>query len=85
MDIETAFLNGVLEEEVYMQLPQGLKIPGQEGLVCRLQKSLYGLKQAPRAWHKTTGIKTQTVAIYVDVLVLIAKTKREVAEMKDGI
>ncbi|OWY97826.1 LOW QUALITY PROTEIN: reverse transcriptase [Phytophthora megakarya] len=47
IDIEIAFLNSVLEEEVYMQLPQWLKVPDQEGLVCRLQKSLYGLKQAP--------------------------------------
>ncbi|GJU61096.1 retrotransposon protein, putative, ty1-copia subclass [Tanacetum coccineum] len=52
MDVKTAFLNGDLEEEIYMNEPEGFVAPGQEGKVCRLVKSLYGLKQAPKQWHQ---------------------------------
>ena len=47
MDVKTTFLNGDLDEEIYMEQPEGLIVPGQEKKVCRLVKSLYGLKQAP--------------------------------------
>jgi len=52
MDVKTAFLNGELEEEIYMEQPDGFIAQGQEGKVCRLIKSLYGLKQAPKQWHE---------------------------------
>ena len=45
------FLHGDLEEEIYMQQPQGYGFKGKENLVCRLKKRLYGLKQAPRQWY----------------------------------
>eukprot|EP00253_Pinus_taeda_P019608 PITA_19608 len=51
LDVETTFLHGDLEEEIYMQQPQGYEVKGNEKLVCRLKKSLYGLKQAPRQWY----------------------------------
>ena len=51
MDVTTAFLNADLEEEIYMQQPEGYVEAGKEHLVCKLNKSLYGLKQAPRAWY----------------------------------
>nr|ABA92101.2 retrotransposon protein, putative, Ty1-copia subclass [Oryza sativa Japonica Group] len=52
MDIKTAFLNGELDEEIYMDQPDGFVVEGQEGKVCKLLKSLYGLKQAPKQWHE---------------------------------
>lgn len=48
MDVVTAFLNGTLEEEIYMQQPDGYIQQGKEHLVCKLKKFLYGLKQSPR-------------------------------------
>jgi hypothetical protein len=48
MDVKTTFLNGELEEEIYMTQPDGFVVKGQENKACKLQKSLYGLKQAPK-------------------------------------
>lgn len=47
MDVKTAFLNGHLQEEIYMKQPEGYTVSGSEHLVCRLKKTLYGLKQSP--------------------------------------
>ena len=52
MDVKTAFLNGDLDEEIYMEQPEGFVLPGNEKKVCKLIKSLYGLKQAPKQWHE---------------------------------
>jgi hypothetical protein len=54
MDVKTMFLNGVIEEEVYIEQPQGFVIHGKESHVCILKKALYGLKQAPG--HGTPGL-----------------------------
>ena len=52
MDVKTTFLNGDLNEEIYMEQPEGFSAPRQEMKVCRLVKSLYGLKQASKQWHE---------------------------------
>ncbi|KAL0548871.1 hypothetical protein IC582_013348 [Cucumis melo] len=51
MDVKSAFLNGYLEEEVYLEQPPGYSVKGQEDKVLKLEKTLYGLKQAPRMWN----------------------------------
>lgn len=56
LDIKTAFLNGDLEETIYMKQPPGYE-QGGPGIACHLNKALYGLRQAPRAWH--TKLKTE--------------------------
>jgi hypothetical protein len=52
LDVKIAFLHGKLEEDIYMDQPEGFVVPGKEDLVCRLKKSHYGLIQSPRQWYK---------------------------------
>ncbi|KAK4399803.1 Retrovirus-related Pol polyprotein from transposon RE2 [Sesamum angolense] len=51
MDVKSAFLNGYIDEEIYVEQPQGFIAKGSEEKALRLKKALYGLKQAPRAWY----------------------------------
>ena len=52
MDVKSSFLNDILEEEVYIEQPEGFVDINNKNMVCRLHKPLYGLKQAPRAWYE---------------------------------
>ncbi|KAL0445596.1 UNVERIFIED_CONTAM: Retrovirus-related Pol polyprotein from transposon RE2 [Sesamum latifolium] len=51
IDVKTAFLNGYVEEEIFMDQPEGFTAVGEKQKVCRLQRSIYGLKQASRSWN----------------------------------
>jgi hypothetical protein len=64
MYVKTTFLNGELEEEIYMDQLDGFIANGQEGKVCKLLKSLYRLEQAPKQWHEKFD-KTLTSAGFV--------------------
>jgi hypothetical protein len=70
MDVKSTFLNGDLQEEVYMEQPEGFLLTDNPNYVCKLKKALYGLKQAPRAWYsrldkflQEKGFKKGTVDI----------------------
>jgi hypothetical protein len=52
MDVNSAFLYGDLEEELYMEQPEGFVEPGMEDMVCLLLKALYGLKQVSWVWYQ---------------------------------
>lgn len=51
LDVKTAFLNGELKEEVFVEQPEGFTVAGQEHKVYHLKRALYGLREAPRAWN----------------------------------
>ena len=81
MDMKTAFLNGNLEDDIYMDQPQGFV---QGDMVCKLKKSLYGLKQSPRADHSLYVVQSSThiviVIIYVDDLIILASDMTKLME-----
>ena len=51
MDVDTAFLNAPIKEDIWVRMPTGTPLAGDDDGIYKLQKSLYGLKQAPREWN----------------------------------
>jgi hypothetical protein len=105
VDISSAYLNGQLEEEVYMRQPEGFVENGNDWF-WRLYKSLYGLKQAGRCWHNklnevleqmgfkrlicehsiwvySRGTSRIIIPVFIDDMTIAAKTKEEIAQVKD--
>ena len=60
MDVKSAFLNGNLEEEVYIEQPEGFQLSDKGDYVCKIKKALYRLKQAPIAWYARLDSYSQT-------------------------
>jgi hypothetical protein len=56
MDIKSAFLNGTIEEEFYVEKPKGFMLTENQDYVCKLKKAMYGLKQAPKAWFSRLDV-----------------------------
>ncbi|GJS66639.1 zinc finger, CCHC-type containing protein [Tanacetum coccineum] len=77
MDVKTTFLNGDLDEEVYMKQPEGFVMPGNEHKVCKLVKSLYVLKQAPK--HSGEGV---IICLYVDDMLIFGTDQNQVDKTK---
>ncbi|CCM06583.1 uncharacterized protein FIBRA_08861 [Fibroporia radiculosa] len=79
MDVKTAFLNGELDEEIYMEQPEGFTSLGQEDKVCRLKKAIYGLKQVSRTWnlkiHRTL-VKLGFTRTYSDTGVYVYRRQK---------
>ena len=75
MDVKSTFLNGELEEEVYMEKPEGFQLSEAENCVYRLKKALYGIKQDPRDWYswldkylRKEGYKKETLTVTTSTL-----------------
>ena len=68
MDVKTTFFNGVIEEEVYIEQPEGFQTH-----VCRLKKALYGLKQAPRPWYGQIDSYLQQLGFVTRFLLFVGR------------
>jgi len=90
LDVKSAFLNGDLKEEVYVQQPPGFAVPGEEGKVYRLRKALYGLREMgfQQSAHETAMYRQGSehavllVGVYVDDLIIAAVDAEEVEKFK---
>ncbi|KAL6340170.1 hypothetical protein AAG906_040606 [Vitis piasezkii] len=79
MDVKSAFLNGILNEEVYVEQPKRFQDPRYPNHVYRLRKALYGLKQAPRAWHERLAsylLKKGFMRVGVDQMLFIKRNDK---------
>lgn len=77
MDVKTAFLYGLIDQLIYVEIPKGTETEANKNIVCRLLKALYGLKQSPRLWYeRLSGFlleKLGLACIYADHSIFITK------------
>jgi hypothetical protein len=66
MNVKTSFLNGELEEEIYMTQTNVFVVKGQDDKVCKLVKSLYDLKQAPKQCHEKFNVTLISVVFSIN-------------------
>ena len=98
IDVKTAFLNGELEEEIFMECPEGVQELREPGHACRFVKAIYGLRQSPRAWYQKLNTffhnhdfhrSSQDYSLYINydkrilVLVYVDDLVFAAAEMED--
>ncbi|CAB0038062.1 unnamed protein product [Trichogramma brassicae] len=68
LDVKTAFLNGNLEDEIYMEIPDGLEIEGNNrSKVCKLQRTIYGLKTSPKIWNQRFTAEVKKLGLEKDI------------------
>nr|GEZ89119.1 retrotransposon protein, putative, Ty1-copia subclass [Tanacetum cinerariifolium] len=73
MDVKTTFLNGYLNEEVYMEQPKGFVNPKYPNRLCKLKRSIYGLKQASRQWNKRFDDEIKNIPMLQSVKTYLGK------------
>ncbi|GKE70965.1 retrotransposon protein, putative, ty1-copia subclass, partial [Tanacetum coccineum] len=99
MDVKSAFLNGYLDEDIYMVQPEGFVDPNHPRKVCKLQRSIYGLKQTSRSWNKrfdfdqnldepyvyqkASGSTVTFLILYVDDIIIIGNHIPSLQSLKD--
>ncbi|KAH9291001.1 hypothetical protein KI387_044130 [Taxus chinensis] len=83
LDVKTVFVHGDLEEELYMQQPEGYEVKGKEEMVCKRKKSLYGLKQAPCQWYKKFDSFMMEQGKNMQEIKVLKKQLSESFDMKD--
>lgn len=69
LDVKTAFLNGILEEEIYMKIPDGMDLDNDESRtkLCKLERALYGLKTSPKKWNQRFGVEMTKLGLENDL------------------
>ncbi|KAL0284941.1 UNVERIFIED_CONTAM: Retrovirus-related Pol polyprotein from transposon TNT 1-94 [Sesamum calycinum] len=83
MDVKTTFLNGELDEEIYMDQPEGFQEMGLKRKVCRLKRSIYGLKQSSRQWYYRFHRAITSIGNNMEMIVATQKWLSSTFEMKD--
>jgi hypothetical protein len=84
MDVKSAFLNGDLQEEIYVEQPAGFIVARKEHKVLKLRKALYRLHQAPHAWNAKLDDNVQlVVGVYVDDLIITGSDHDNIMSFKE--